>query len=71
MTPTLILKTLKSQLATYGLNPNEWLIVQNNAETHESFLVCHRQDPNFKLMGSMLKDPSGFWRLGSLKLESL
>lgn len=69
MTTNSPLQLLLQQLRMFGLNPHEWLVIGRNDAA--SFMLCHRQDPDFKLNGSMTQDASGFWRVGSLALASL
>ena len=69
MTQSQICQILLNQLSLYGLNPTEWLVLRQ-AEI-EQVVLCHKQDPDFKLIGSFKRDALGFWRIGALTLQSL
>jgi hypothetical protein len=61
---------LLAQLKSFGLNPNEWLL--DRRRSHGTQLVArHRQDAEFRLLGSARVRPDGQAQWRSLSLLSL
>ncbi len=54
----ILISQLSHQLCKFGLNPNEWLISEDQQNKNQ-YLLINLMDPDFKIRGSTEeKDPS-------------
>lgn len=57
-----IVKNLKNELKTYGLNPREWSIDRkrlSELKSSRQFALLNRQDPEFRLSGEWTRRSDG------------
>jgi hypothetical protein len=60
------------QLMNYGLNPLEWCFETWVCLREKSFVLRHKDDPDFKLKGCLQKTRGrSTWQLESLSLASI
>lgn len=67
---TVKFRTLRAQLALYGLNPSEWNIVTIR-ESSNSYELEYRQDPSFRMNARVRSLRSGQLRVERLSVISI
>ncbi len=61
-------RSLRQQLADFGLNPLEWHILNRRANKYE---ISHREDPSFRMNVYVRALRSGLVRVDQLAVASL
>jgi len=67
----LIADNLLAQLSDFGLNPQDWQLMNEPWHTHSPALLESKQDKHWRLMGYLDWESANQWQLLDLQLLSL